>query len=53
MQVKEPKKKRTGTKKQCPICKGRLRPLGMLACMMHYRCENCGMMVSRDEGGCG
>lgn len=38
---------------QCPICNGPMQELGMLACMMHYRCRCCGMMTTKDEGGCG
>ena len=37
----------------CPECGGQSEPLGMLGCMMHHRCRNCGMTHSEPTGACG
>jgi len=48
--------------RQCGLCEGPMQLMGMLGCMMHFRCRNCGKMHFRcrncgnwdyDEGGCG
>lgn len=31
---------------ECPICKGILRKLGRLGCLLWLRCEACGIEVS-------
>jgi len=37
----------------CGMCGGQLEPLGQLACLLHLRCRNCGMMFNRPVAGCG
>ncbi len=39
---------------KCKLCGGVLQLLGRLACLLHYRCRDCGMMFtkkSRRKGG--
>lgn len=37
----------------CQLCGGELQELGILGCLLHLRCRNCGMMFNRSLSNCG